>query len=59
MSGLRTGWGLEKSPSFITSPFTANKMKTFTTLLAGVGLVAAHGYVDNATIGGQFYQVSP
>jgi hypothetical protein len=33
-------------------------MKTFATLLAGVGLVAAHGYVDNATIGGQFYQVS-
>ncbi|KAL2015408.1 hypothetical protein VTK56DRAFT_5532 [Thermocarpiscus australiensis] len=31
-------------------------MKTFTTLLASVGLVAAHGYVDNATIGGQFYQ---
>ncbi|KAK4125784.1 lytic polysaccharide monooxygenase [Parathielavia appendiculata] len=31
-------------------------MKTLTTLLATVGLVAAHGYVDNATIGGQFYQ---
>jgi len=33
-------------------------MKCFATLLAAVGLVAAHGYVDNATIGGQFYQVS-
>lgn len=32
-------------------------MKTFATLLASVGLVAAHGYVDNATIGGQTYQV--
>ncbi|SPQ25383.1 4b995c13-42eb-402d-8abb-d06c02696cf3 [Thermothielavioides terrestris] len=31
-------------------------MKTFTTLLAAAGLVAGHGYVDNATIGGQFYQ---
>ncbi|KAJ4398019.1 hypothetical protein N0V85_006394 [Neurospora sp. IMI 360204] len=31
-------------------------MKTFATLLASVSLVAAHGYVDNATIGGQFYQ---
>jgi hypothetical protein len=33
-------------------------MKTLTAILASVGLVAAHGYVDNATIGGQFYQVS-
>jgi hypothetical protein len=32
-------------------------MKTFTALLAAAGLVAGHGYVDNATIGGQFYQV--
>lgn len=32
-------------------------MKTLATLLAAVALVAAHGYVDNATIGGQFYQV--
>ncbi|KAK5661086.1 hypothetical protein OQA88_10976 [Cercophora sp. LCS_1] len=31
-------------------------MKSFYTILASVGLVAAHGYVDNATIGGQFYQ---
>ncbi|KAJ4287846.1 hypothetical protein N0V88_007556 [Collariella sp. IMI 366227] len=35
---------------------TDSDMKTFATLLATVGLVAAHGYVDNATIGGQFYQ---
>ncbi|KAK4148553.1 polysaccharide monooxygenase Cel61a [Chaetomidium leptoderma] len=31
-------------------------MKTIATLLATVGLVAAHGYVDSATIGGQNYQ---
>ncbi|KAK3324402.1 glycoside hydrolase [Cercophora scortea] len=31
-------------------------MKSISTLLAAVGLVAAHGYVDNATIGGQFYR---
>ncbi|KAK4188242.1 family 61 putative glycoside hydrolase [Podospora australis] len=30
-------------------------MKVLATLLASVGLVAAHGYVDNATINGQFY----
>ena len=41
-----------------SSPWhTAITMKIFATILAGVGLVAAHGYVDNATIGGQFYQV--
>lgn len=34
------------------------KMKTATILLAAAGLVAGHGYVDNATIGGQYYQVS-
>lgn len=34
-------------------------MKTFVTLLASVGLVAAHGYVDSATIGGKDYQVCP
>lgn len=33
-------------------------MKLLSTFLGTVGLVAAHGYVDNATIGGQFYQVS-
>lgn len=33
-------------------------MKSFVALLATAALVAAHGYVDNATIGGQFYQVS-
>ena len=27
-------------------------------LLMGVTTVCAHGYVDNATIGGEFYQVS-
>ena len=32
-------------------------MKSICALLAAVGLVAGHGYVDNATIGGQFYQV--
>ncbi|CAP71839.1 uncharacterized protein PODANS_6_7780 [Podospora anserina S mat+] len=32
-------------------------MKVLATLLASVGLVAAHGYVDNATIGGQYYQM--
>jgi hypothetical protein len=32
-------------------------MKTFATILASVGLVAAHGYVDSATIGGKVYQV--
>lgn len=32
-------------------------MKTVATLLASVGLVAAHGYVDSATIGGKDYQV--
>ena len=31
-------------------------MKVLATLLASVGLVSAHGYVDNATINGQFYQ---
>ncbi|KAK3940325.1 glycoside hydrolase [Diplogelasinospora grovesii] len=31
-------------------------MKILSTVLATAGLVAAHGYVDNATIGGQFYQ---
>jgi len=34
-------------------------MKTFAALLASAGLVAAHGYVDYATIGGKEYQVSP
>lgn len=34
-------------------------MKAIVTFLAAAGLVAGHGYVDNATIGGQFYQVSP
>lgn len=34
-------------------------MKTLTTLLGTVGLVAAHGYVDSATIGGKDYQVGP
>ena len=32
-------------------------MKSICALLAAVGLVVGHGYVDNATIGGQFYQV--
>ncbi|GAP91875.1 putative cellulose-growth-specific protein [Rosellinia necatrix] len=31
-------------------------MQILNTLLLGAGLVAAHGYVDNATIGGQVYQ---
>ncbi len=31
-------------------------MKVFATLLGGAGLVAAHGYIDNGTIDGQFYQ---
>jgi hypothetical protein len=32
-------------------------MKLFGALVfGGFGLVAAHGYVDNATIGGQYYQ---
>lgn len=31
-------------------------MKAVTTLLAGAGLVAAHGYIDNGTIGGEFYE---
>ncbi|EAQ87479.1 hypothetical protein CHGG_04098 [Chaetomium globosum CBS 148.51] len=31
-------------------------MKTVATILASVGLVAAHGYVDSATIGGKAYQ---
>jgi len=34
-------------------------MKSLYSILSAVGLVAAHGYVDNATIGGQFYQVKP
>ncbi|KAI0022491.1 endoglucanase IV precursor [Xylariomycetidae sp. FL0641] len=31
-------------------------MKTIATIALGAGLVAAHGYVDNATIGGEVYQ---
>ncbi|KAJ2967668.1 hypothetical protein NUW58_g10397 [Xylaria curta] len=31
-------------------------MQILSTLLLGAALVAAHGYVDNATIGGQVYQ---
>lgn len=31
-------------------------MKYITSLLASAGFVAAHGYVDNATIGGELYQ---
>jgi hypothetical protein len=34
-------------------------MKCIATLLASVGLVAAHGYVDSATIGGKDYKVCP
>lgn len=36
-------------------------MKYIVSTLAAAGLAAAHGYVDNATIGGtsyEFYQVS-
>ena len=33
-------------------------MKHLLAALAAVSSVAAHGYVDNATIGGQFYQAS-
>lgn len=32
-------------------------MKLLAGLLSSAALVAAHGYVDNATIGGQYYQV--
>lgn len=35
-----------------------DEMKQFTTLLAFVASVWAHGYVDNGTIGGVFYQVN-
>lgn len=35
---------------------TSSKMQILRTLLLGATLVAAHGYVDNATIGGQVYQ---
>lgn len=31
-------------------------MKVIAALLAGAGLAAAHGYIDNGTIGGQNYQ---
>ncbi|KAJ2893039.1 Polysaccharide monooxygenase Cel61a [Zalerion maritima] len=31
-------------------------MKYIASLLASAGLVAAHGYVDNATIGGEYYE---
>lgn len=31
-------------------------MQILITLLLGATLVAGHGYVDNATIGGQVYQ---
>lgn len=31
-------------------------MKVLAAILGGAGLAAAHGYIDNATIGGQFYQ---
>jgi len=34
-------------------------MKRVLGLLAAATAVSAHGYVDNATIGGQFYQVRP
>ncbi|TPX14105.1 uncharacterized protein E0L32_000499 [Thyridium curvatum] len=34
-------------------------MKSLAVVLGAVGLVAAHGYVDNATIGGNYYQASP
>ncbi len=33
-------------------------MKHLLAALAAASSVAAHGYVDNATIGGQFYQAS-
>jgi hypothetical protein len=31
-------------------------MRVIASLIASAGLVAAHGYVDNGTIGGQYYQ---
>jgi hypothetical protein len=31
-------------------------MKVLAAILGGAGLAAAHGYIDNATIGGQYYQ---
>lgn len=34
-----------------------DSMKQVTLLLAFVATVWAHGYVDNATIGGEYYQV--
>jgi hypothetical protein len=34
---------------------TVSRMKVLSTLVLGATLVAAHGYVDTATIGGQVY----
>ena len=31
-------------------------MKVIASLLAGASLAAAHGYIDNGTIGGEYYQ---
>jgi hypothetical protein len=45
-----------KQPSVDTEFYQSAKMKYVVSIVSSAALVAAHGYIDNATIGGEFYQ---